>query len=164
MKKVLILLAMTFATVSQGFAQEHWGNGDNCGCREKQCCKCCKCKDIAPDEPNRHHGGRHSLYFRDNFDVYYDGVKMPGASVSSFQDLGRGYAKDAFNVYFRGRKMSKASVSSFKLLKDGYAIDAFNVYYWGREIENASSNSFQVLSDGYARDTFNTYYRGKKLD
>lgn len=103
-------------------------------------------------------------YGMDAFNVYYRGVKIADASVTSFKVLSDGYALDAFNVYYRGVKIGDASVTSFKVLSDGYALDAFNVYYRGREIEDASVTSFKTLGRGYAKDTWNYYFKGRKLD
>lgn len=46
-----------------------------------------------------------------------------------------GYAKDAFNVFYYGMKVDGATASSFKYSGDGYAEDAFNAFYRGRKIE-----------------------------
>lgn len=134
MKKTLILLAIFIATSLQASAQ----CGDRCDCDRETCCSCCKCGQ--KDDGNKKHGRRdrgkkHGAYFKDTFNVYYNGEKLPDASANSFEELGHGYARDAFNVYYRGRK-----------------------------IDGASANSFEVVDDGYARDAFNTYYRGKKIN
>jgi hypothetical protein len=73
------------------------------------------------------------------------------------------YTKDSFNVYFNGQKISGASVTSFQVLNYGYAKDSFNDYFNGQKIIGASVTSFQVLNNGYAKDSWNTYYMGKKV-
>lgn len=111
------------------------------------------------------HGVRHGGYFHDDYNAYYDGVKIAGASGgSSFCDLGEGYAKDAYNVYYQGKRIEGASVSSFNLIGHGYAKDSYNVYYYGKRIDGASAGSFEYTHDGYARDTYNTYYEGRKIN
>lgn len=76
---------------------------------------------------------------------------------------GPGYMKTDFDVFFHGKKIDGASASTFRELADGYAADAFNVYFRGKQISGASPGTFEVLADGYAKDTFNMYYRGKKV-
>lgn len=148
MRKILILLSIFFmATSNQMSAQ----CGDNCGCDSAACCCCCKCLDKPskcldkqskrfdkPTGSNKHRGHNRNkkkgAYFKDTFNVYYNGVKMTDASASSFVDLGHGYAKDDFCVYFHGQKLEDAMPSSFKVMNDGYACDAFNTYYHGKKI------------------------------
>lgn len=144
--------------------------------------------------PINHRGdySHHPSYHKDNFDVYFNGEKVKGASASSFKDLGdgygcdnfsayyfgkkiqgssgssftligHGYSKDAFNVYFDGKKLKDVSGQRFELLGYGYSKDAFNVFYNGEKIQGAVPSSFKVDTDGYAHDSFNTYYFGKKL-
>lgn len=75
----------------------------------------------------------------------------------------RGYFKTSHDVLFNGKKIEGASVSSFEVLEGGYARDAFSVYFLGRKID-ASRSSFRYLGDGYAEDAFDTYYLGRKVD
>lgn len=103
-------------------------------------------------------------YAHDDFNAYYEGHRIEGATGSTFKDLGYGYAKDAFNVYYCGRRLGGASSNTFKVLDWGYAKDAFNAYYEGMRIEGASTSSFKVMDRGYAKDAFNTYYRGRKAE
>ena len=119
--------------------------------------------------PARH--GRHDRmgceperYLVTDFDVYYGGHKVKGASATSFEILGWGYSKDSFSVYYCGRKIEGASASSFCAGRDGYGKDSFNAYYCGRKIEGASVSSFRAGRDGYASDTFNTYYEGVRIE
>lgn len=120
------------------------------------------CKREMRDERGgrRHHRPK---YVIGNYDVFFDGRKVEGASASSFKILKYGYAKDAWSVYYRGAKIKGASESSFKVLGDGYAKDTWNVYYRGAKIKGASESSFEVLGDGYAKDTWSTYYMGRKI-
>ncbi|CAF3855076.1 unnamed protein product [Rotaria sordida] len=85
-----------------------------------------------------------SGYTKDNFNVYYMGQKIDGASTMSFQILTYGYAKDNWSVYYMGRKIPGASVMSFQVLSGGYAKDNWSVYYMGRKMEGVSPNSFSV--------------------
>lgn len=48
--------------------------------------------------------------------------------------LGDGYARDNWTVYFDGVKIDDASLGSFKVLRDGYARDNWNRYYLGRKL------------------------------
>lgn len=109
------------------------------------------------------HHGNAPTYMTDNFNVYFDGRKVQGASANSFKDLGYGYGKDAFNAYYYGEKIAQSSGSSFELLRDGYSHDAFRAFYQGRVINGSSGNSFTVLGDGYSKDAFNVYYNGEKV-
>ena len=119
--------------------------------------------------PARH--GRHDRmgceperYLVTDFDVYYGGHKVKGASATSFKDLGMGYAKDSFHVYHDGMRLEDALATSFEILGWGYSKDSFSVYYCGRKIEGASVSSFRAGRDGYASDTFNTYYEGVRIE
>ena len=103
-------------------------------------------------------------YAKDSFHVYHDGMRLEGASATSFEILGWGYSKDSFSVYYCGRKIEGASASSFCAGRDGYGKDSFNAYYCGRKIEGASVSSFRAGRDGYASDTFNTYYEGVRIE
>jgi hypothetical protein len=85
-----------------------------------------------------------SGYSKDNFNVYYMGRKIDGASAMSFQALADGYAKDNWNIYFMGQKISGASKLSFKTLGNGYAKDNWAVYHFGRKMEGVSPNSFSI--------------------
>ena len=117
---------------------------------------------------NKHHGKnkRHKRkkYVVTDFDVFYGGKKLDGASAMSFKVLGDGYAMDDFDVYYKGKNIKEATAMSFKVLQYGYAKDDFNAYYKGKKIAGASAMSFQVLEDGYAKDAFDTYYKGRKCD
>lgn len=74
----------------------------------------------------------------------------------------RGYFKTKMNVYYGDRKVD-AMVSSFEELGGGYAKDAFNVFYCGDKVEGAMVSSFKYTGNGYAEDTFDAYFRGRKL-
>lgn len=117
-----------------------------------------------PGRPGQSGGGRGHDYFKTDFDVYYDGMKLEGVHVFSFAVLGEGYAKDSFNVYWEGAVVDGAVSSSFTSLGWGYAKDAFNVYWRGVKVEGAVSSSFKVGRNGYAEDAFNSYYQGRELD
>lgn len=108
--------------------------------------------------------GGEKAYYVSKFEVFYNGVKIPGAVAASFRILEGGYAKDAFCVYWKGEKVSGAVSSSFVYLGWGYAKDTFCVYWKGEKVKGAVPSSFRVTRDGYAEDTFNTYYRGNKVD
>ena len=101
-------------------------------------------------------------YMVTDFDVFYGGKKLDGASAMTFKVLADGYAMDDFDVYYKGKKVEDATAMSFKTLGHGYAMDDFTVYYKGRKVAGASAMSFKVLEDGYAKDAFDTYYKGRK--
>lgn len=114
-----------------------------------------------PHSGNRYdYGTRRGGYTVIDKCVFFEGRPVSDATVSSFSDLGQGYAKDAFSVYFMGNKIEDATAQSFTVLKDGYAKDAFSAYYFGRKIEGAGLN-FQVLKNGYAKDDFSVWFRGQ---
>ena len=108
-------------------------------------------------------GGYGHQYVISGNTVYYNGEKVKGARVSSFKDLGWGYAMDTFDVYYCGKEID-ASTMNFEVLTDGYAKNVFDVFYCGEEVKGASPSSFKVLSNGYAKDVFDTFYMGKKID
>ena len=82
---------------------------------------------VAQGQRHKHHGKtkrhRREKYIVTDFDVFYGGRKVEGASAMSFKVLGRGYAKDE-------------SAMTFRVLEDGYAKDDFDTYYKGRKISN----------------------------
>ena len=122
---------------------------------------------VAQGQRHKHHGKtkrhRREKYIVTDFDVFYGGRKVEGASAMSFKVLGRGYAKDDFEVYYKGKKIEDASAMSFEVLDGGYAKDDFGAYYKGKKIAGASAMTFRVLEDGYAKDDFDTYYKGRKI-
>ncbi len=81
----------------------------------------------------------------------------------NLHNLNSGYSKDNFNVYFMGKKIDGASAMSFETLSDGYAKDSWHIYYMGRKIDGASPMWFKTIGRGYAKDNWNVYYKGKKL-
>ena len=95
-----------------------------------------------------------SRYYISNNNVFFNGVLISGASVSSFRILGDCYSKDSWNVYFCAHKVAGASPSSFQLIGDGYAKDSWNVYFCGDKIAGTSPSSFQLIGDGYAKDSW----------
>ncbi|MPM07018.1 hypothetical protein SDC9_53322 [bioreactor metagenome] len=111
----------------------------------------------------RDYGRERKDYAKDNFNVYYRGYKVEGASVMTFSELGGGYGKDSFKVYFQGRVIEGASASTFTLLGERYAKDAWKAYYNGKEIKGASSQTFETLGRGYAKDAWKVYYRGEEI-
>ena len=62
-----------------------------------------------------------------------------------------GYSKDSWTVYYRGLKVEGASASSFVDLGDGYGKDNWKVFYCGEEVKGASASSFESLGKGRAR-------------
>lgn len=102
-------------------------------------------------------------YFKSNFDVFYNGRKLEGASAGTFREIGAGYAKDSFRVYYCGQPLEGASPGTFREIGGGYAKDSFLVYYCGRKLSGASANTFRYSGRGYGCDTFNTYFLGRKI-
>ena len=51
----------------------------------------------------------------DPWKVVYRGREVMGASSSSFEELGWGYARDAWKVYYRGEVVPGASPSTFRI-------------------------------------------------
>ena len=128
MKKMIVVLLSAFALLSGGdacFAQvsaaRHGG--------------------VHPGRDRRPEG-----YSKDSWTVYYRGLKVEGASASSFVRLGGGYGKDKWKVFFHGRKVGGASASSFENIGKGYGKDAWSVYYRGEKIDGASPATFEVPS------------------
>ena len=128
MKKMIVVLLSAFALLSGGdacFAQvsaaRHGG--------------------VHPGRDRRPEG-----YSKDSWTVYYRGLKVEGASASSFVGLGGGYGKDAWTVFFQGRKVGGASASSFENIGKGYGKDAWSVYYRGEKIAGASPATFELPS------------------
>lgn len=116
------------------------------------------------DRNKKKHQDDRNMYMVTDYDVFYRGKKLDGASAYTFRTLADGYAKDAFDVYYKGKKIRGAAANTFKVLDDGYAKDAFSVYYKGNKIRGAAVNTFKVLDDGYAKDAFNTFYKGRKAE
>ena len=97
MKKMIVVLLSAFALLSGGdacFAQvsaaRHGG--------------------VHPGRDRRPEG-----YSKDSWTVYYRGLKVEGASASSFENIGKGYGKDAWSVYYRGEKIDGASPATFEV-------------------------------------------------
>jgi hypothetical protein len=52
-------------------------------------------------------------YVKDNFNVYWNGIKVEEATSMSFQDLGQCYGKDSFDVFYKGNIINDANAFSF---------------------------------------------------
>ena len=70
------------------------------------------------------------------------------------------YSKDAWSLYFRGLKVENASVSSFIDQGDGYGKDNWNVFYCGQKIKDASASSFEYLGNDYGKNNWKVYFEG----
>lgn len=144
--------------------------------------------DIEVYGAGRRGPGRQEGYSKNKWKVIYDGREVQGASASSFENLGRGYAeddrhdhccgarakgsgrsrgrrpygytKDAWAVYFGKREVEGASVATFEELGGGYGKDAWKVYFRGAAIADASASTFEFLGKGYAKDAWKVYYNG----
>lgn len=174
MKKMIVVLLSAFALLSGGdacFAQvsaaRHGG--------------------VHPGRDRRPEG-----YSKDSWTVYYRGLKVEGASASSFESLGKGrgrdnwntylygerqranakmtrtlgggYSKDSWTVYYREREVEGAAAGSFVSLGGGYGKDAWTVFFQGRKVGGASASSFENIGKGYGKDAWSVYYRGEKID
>ena len=145
MKKMIVVLLSAFALLS---------GGDAC---------------FAQVSAARH-GGVHSGrdrrpegYSKDSWTVYYRGLKVEGASASSFVDLGDGYGKDNWKVFYCGEEVKGASASSFESLGKGRGRDNWNTYLYG-ERQRANAKMTRTLGGGYSKDSWTVYYRGEKID
>lgn len=121
--KVLEYIDPVGFCVRQNSSSRPGGNNDRGDCNGD--CRHCD-KDSCQ-------GGK-SLYYKSQWDVYYDGRKIEDASAKSFVELGQGYAKDSFNVFYKGRKLEGAIPSKFVVDHDGYAHDTFSTYRYGKKI------------------------------
>ena len=140
MKKMIVVLLSAFALLSGGdacFAQvsaaRHGG--------------------VHPGRDRRPEG-----YSKDSWTVYYRGLKVEGASASSFVDLGDGYGKDNWKVFYCGEEVKGASASSFESLGKGRGRDNWNTYLYG-ERQRANAKMTRTLGGGYSKDSWTVYYR-----
>ena len=145
MKKMIVVLLSAFALLSGGdacFAQvsaaRHGG--------------------VHPGRDRRPEG-----YSKDSWTVYYRGLKVEGASASSFVDLGDGYGKDNWKVFYCGEEVKGASASSFESLGKGRGRDNWNTYLYG-ERQRANAKMTRTLGGGYSKDSWTVYYREREVE
>jgi uncharacterized protein YaiE (UPF0345 family) len=103
------------------------------------------------------------VYTKDNWNVYFVGQKVDGATASSFKSLGSGYGKDSWDVYFMGKKMAGPSASKFEVLGDGYAKDSWDIYFMDQKLSGTTASAFKSIGNGYGKDNWDVYYMGKKI-
>ena len=60
-------------------------------------------------------GAHRDHWGKDPWKVVYQGREVPGASSSSFEELGWGYARDAWKVYYCGEVIPGASPATFRI-------------------------------------------------
>lgn len=145
MKKMIVVLLSAFALLSGGdacFAQvsaaRHGG--------------------VHPGRDRRPEG-----YSKDSWTVYYRGLKVEGASASSFVDLGDGYGKDNWKVFYCGEEVKGASASSFESLGKGRGRDNWNTYLYG-ERQRANAKMTRTLGGGYSKGSWTVYYREREVE
>lgn len=116
------------------------------------------------------HGGVHpgrdrrpEGYSKDSWTVYYRGLKVEGASASSFVDLGDGYGKDNWKVFYCGEEVKGASASSFESLGKGRGRDNWNTYLYG-ERQRANAKMTRTLGGGYSKGSWTVYYREREVE
>lgn len=77
------------------------------------------------------------------------------------------FYKDQQNIFVNGIRFDGADVESFELLRHGYARDKTRVYLMGcasfKTIEDADPESFQVINQYYSLDQKHVYWRGSRL-
>lgn len=70
-------------------------------------------QDTPPPPPSNNYNNGRAGYTVDNRYVYFRGVKISGADVVSFRDLGDGYAKDSRYVYYNGQRLKGENPNTF---------------------------------------------------
>jgi hypothetical protein len=71
-------------------------------------------------------------YYKDQWNVYYQGQKVPQATAMTFEDLGHGYGKDMFDVFYKGKRIMGANPPTFVVDNEYDSHDVFNRYWKGK--------------------------------
>ena len=117
--------------------------------------------------------------------VFYGRQPVVGIDMSTFVDLGYGYAKDRYNVYFEGRILPFVDPLTFRLripggiypdtypsypdegynpyYQEGYMVTSNAVLFNGKKISD-NPRSFRDLGWGYGKDNFEVYYMVSKIE
>lgn len=106
-------------------------------------------------------------YAKDKNNVYYNGIKIPGADSATIIGMGL-FAKDKNNVYYKGNEIKDADPNTIKI-SGLYSKDKNNVYFENIKLSGADKETFEVFSYDYvamipqtgytyfAKDSNNTY-------
>ena len=101
----------------------------------------------------------------DKKNVYYDGRRIEGADVNTFEVIEPcvfGYSKDKVSVYYEDKKIPGSDPKTFEILgENGYSKDKNNAYFGNFIINGADIKSFKALKGTRAEDKTNYYESGK---
>mgnify|MGYP003458616542 FL=1 len=86
-------------------------------------------------------------YAKDKNNVYYKGIKMPGADPATIEGMGL-FAKDKNSVYYKGNQIKDADPSTIKV-SGLYSKDKNNVYFEDIKIIGVDKETFEVFSYDY---------------
>jgi hypothetical protein len=100
--------------------------------------------------------------------AYYDGVKIQGADVETFETLEGAYARDKQHVYALRVPIPNADPATFERVVTSapsppgsqYWRDKHGIYLDGKLIEGADSATFRLLAEPRARDRQHVFYNG----
>ena len=72
-------------------------------------------------------------------------------SIDTFEQLYRQFYRDEFDVYWWGNRLP-LNINNLKLLKGSYIADDEHVYYGSKKIAGADVATFKVTGDYHAKD------------
>ena len=102
-------------------------------------------------------------YGKDAWSVFFEGVKVDGASASSFEGLGERVRERRLERVLSGKKVKDASASSFGSLGVRLRQRRLGtVFVRGGKVREASASSFECLGGGYGKDAWNVFDMGRK--
>jgi len=93
-------------------------------------------------------------------------LKVKGARVRTFSEIGDRYGHDGRDVYYEGNIIKDADPISFAKIGGEYYKDKNAVYWQGGVVDGANTESFTVFPKQtlFARDSLNEYYKGKSIE
>lgn len=97
--------------------------------------------------------------------LIYKGIQCPEVDNETFEALEYGFSKDKENIYYNGKKIAGASVSGFEIISPDYCKDGRNVYYKDTVVKEANPKTFKSTSENEIwEDGKNKYKNGKIIN
>ena len=92
-------------------------------------------------------------------------IVVPGAEISTFEELQSGYARDGKGVFFRGIRVAGADPATFEPLARDWWKDNKHIYWRGVVAAQSDAATFDFFDDGqrFGRDDEREYFEGQLI-
>lgn len=119
-------------------------------------------------------------YAKDNYHIYYNGIKINDVDIASFTILKvenysiaskhllayyelECFAKDKTQVFYGENIIKDADPNSFELFSYLYGKDESQAFFKGKPIDESDANSFELVEGRFAKDKNHVYHMGRRL-